>query len=378
MHRRRYAALMRNGVVALLGSGETAPGMTRLHRELLTRLGEVHGVNLDTAYGFQENVPQMTEKILDYFATSLLTELTPLHFTSYENSSALDQTIFRQRVRAANYVFAGPGSPTYALAQWGPLGLVDDLLHVLDQGGTLCFSSAAVLTLGQFTPPIYEVYKAGAAPYWLEGLDLMSTLGLNCVTVPHFDNAEGGNYDTRRCYLGERRLALLEQELPDGVATLGIDEHTALIFDLATDTVRVEGKSNGYWRINGAEHVFTNGSTTPLSDLRTPTSAPRAEAPRPASSPVTNDPAALGERAALGGTAGLEALAALVQLASTGGGGYIEPSRLIEGVMAARLSARSAGAYDVADQIRDALANAGIEVQDGIGPSTWTFRANPR
>ena len=118
---------MTNGVLALLGSGETAPGMTRLHRELFARLGDVHGVNLDTAYGFQENVPQMTEKILDYFSTSLHIQLTPLHFTSFEGSNALDQTIFRQQVRGANYVFAGPGSPTYALAQWQPLGLVDDL-----------------------------------------------------------------------------------------------------------------------------------------------------------------------------------------------------------------------------------------------------------
>ena len=28
--------------------------------------------------------------------------------------------------------------------------------------------------------------------------------------IPHFDNAEGGNHDTRFCYLGERRLAVLE------------------------------------------------------------------------------------------------------------------------------------------------------------------------
>ena len=367
---------MTNGVLALLGSGETAPGMTRLHREMLARLGEVHGVNLDTAYGFQENVPQMTEKILDYFATSLQTELTPLHFTSYERSSALDQTIFRQQVRGANYVFAGPGSPTYALAQWRPLGLVDDLRRVLDNGGTMCFSSAAVLTLWRFTPPIYEVYKAGAAPYWLDGLDLMSTLGLNCVTVPHFDNAEGGNYDTRRCYLGERRLALLEQQLPDGVATLGIDEHTALIFDLAADTVRVEGKSNGYWRLNGSEFVFENGSTTPLSEFRTTITAARTETPNPITPPPTNEPGELGERAAQGGLVGLEALASLVQLASTGGKGHIEPSQLIEGVLAARSSARSAGAYDVADQLRDVLVDAGIDVQDGGDASTWRFRAN--
>jgi hypothetical protein len=56
---------MSQGVLALLGSGETAPGMTKVHRQLLKRLGDVRAVNLDTAYGFQENVPQMTEKLLN-------------------------------------------------------------------------------------------------------------------------------------------------------------------------------------------------------------------------------------------------------------------------------------------------------------------------
>ena len=35
----------------------------------------------------------------------------------------------------------------------------------------------------------------------------MAEAGLDAVVIPHFDNAEGGNHDTRFCYLGERRLA---------------------------------------------------------------------------------------------------------------------------------------------------------------------------
>ena len=50
--------------------------------------------------------------------------------------------------------------------------------------------------------------------------------------VPHYDNAEGGNHDTRFCYMGERRLSLLEAQLPEGVFILGVDEHTGLILDL--------------------------------------------------------------------------------------------------------------------------------------------------
>ena len=86
--------------------------------------------------------------------------------------------------------------------------------------------------LGRFTIPVYEVYKVGEAPRWLPGLDLLAPLGLPVAVVPHYDNAEGGNHDTRFCYMGERRLRVLEAELPDEVFILGVDGHTALVMDL--------------------------------------------------------------------------------------------------------------------------------------------------
>ncbi len=50
--------------------------------------------------------------------------------------------------------------------------------------------------------------------------------------IPHYDNAEGGTHDTRFCYLGERRLRLLESMVETGTVVLGVDEHTAVLFDL--------------------------------------------------------------------------------------------------------------------------------------------------
>ena len=364
---------MSKGVLALLGSGETAPGMTKVHRQLLKRLNEVRAVNLDTAYGFQENVPQMTEKLLDYFQTSLHVAFAPLHLTSYERSSELERTIFKQQVRAATYVFAGPGSPSYAMAQWEPLGLVDDLNEVLAAGGTLCFSSAATATVGAFCPPIYEIYKVGVAPYWLEGLNVMATFGLNCVVIPHYDNQEGGNYDTSRCYLGERRLALMEKELAPGVATLGVDEHTALLLDLESDTLQVLGKSHGYWRLNGQVRVLENGSVTPLEEFRTlevvhvPAEPSAVEIPG-------SQPSDLAQTVLNGGPAAVEALAQLVQLSATGGEGFIDPTSLVEGVLAARVNARTNGQYELADELRDALVKAGIDVQDTPQGTSWSLR----
>jgi len=360
------------GILVLLGSGETAPGMTKVHREVFSRLGDVRGVNLDTPYGFQENVPQMTDKLLDYFETSLHVDLQPLHFTSFADSTAVEQSIFRQSVREANYVFAGPGSPSYALKQWLPMSLQDDLRGVLQNGGAVCFSSAAALTIGRKTIPVYEMYKVGDAPFWLDGLDLVAHAGLNCVVVPHFDNQEGSNYDTSCCYIGKRRLELLESELEPGTATLGIDEHTAVLIDLEAQTIEVLGKANAYWRSGGDVLILANGTTTPLGELQSfePESLelPTNEAP------AVLTPLELAREISTTTFEASEALASLVRLAQTGGDGYIDPTDLVNRILEARIAARKAGSYEIADQLRDALVASGIDVHDGPGGSTWALR----
>ncbi len=76
----------------------------------------------------------------------------------------------------------------------------------------------------------------------MPGLDLVHRVtGLPAVVIPHFDNAEGGHHDTRFCYLGERRLARLERELPPEAFVLGVDEHTGVLLDLAARTATVVG-----------------------------------------------------------------------------------------------------------------------------------------
>ncbi|MFI5036002.1 MAG: hypothetical protein ACHQFZ_07345 [Acidimicrobiales bacterium] len=366
---------MGSGVVALLGSGETGPGMTKIHRELLSRLSEVRAVNLDSAYGFQLNVPQMTEKLADYFSTSLQTTLEPLSLTSYEAASEVQRALFKQRVRAASYVFAGPGSPSWALTQWRPLGLTDELQAVLAHDGVVCFASAAALTLGAFTAPIYEVYKVGVPePYWLDGLDLMGRLGLRCAVIPHFDNREGRNYDTRYCYLGEPRLLALEAQLPEGVGVLGVDEHTALLIDLDARTVTVKGRGNAYWRLAGRATVLEKGPATALDDLRNVSPAPPGPAVEPSESPPSHGLEDLADQVARGGPGAIESLAQLVHRASQGVAGRIDPTDLVDAVLRVRATARERGQYELADQLRDALVGAGVDVRDDPRGSTWSLR----
>jgi hypothetical protein len=360
------------GVLALLGSGEIAPSMTKVHRQLLNRLTDVRAVSLDTPYGFQANVPQMTEKIIDYFATSLQVAIKPLRYESFERSSEVQRAIFRQEVREANYVFAGPGSPSYAVRQWEQIGVADDLNATLREGGILCFASAAALTLGALTVPVYEIYKVGSAPHWINGLDILAMTGLRGAIIPHYDNAEGGNYDTRYCYLGEQRLIELEGQLPEGTGILGIDEHTAAIIDLEDQTLSVLGKGHVYWRLGGDTRVLANGSVTDLEEIRSfqPVDAVPVITPPPDADDVDR----LVALARSDGAAAVEAIARLARMATAGGKDFIDPAPLVTSLLDMRERARADRDFALADQIRDVLVRSGIEVMDGPTGSTWSVR----
>ena len=230
-------------MLVVMGSGETAPSLVKVHREVdLATPGEGPAVLLDTTFGFQVNADDLVEK-----HPVLLHRVRGAARRARLWRRADAPQVERERALAllgrARWAFAGPGSPTYTLRQWRGIGVPEPPSRTSPaRGGTLVFGSAAACTLGTHAIPVYEIYKAGADPYWEPGLDLLGPLtGLAAVVVPHFDNAEGGRYDTRYCYLGQERLAELECDLPSDVGILGVDEHTALILDLAGRTARVAG-----------------------------------------------------------------------------------------------------------------------------------------
>ncbi|TDB91927.1 hypothetical protein E1264_00200 [Actinomadura sp. KC216] len=100
--------------------------------------------------------------------------------------------------------------------------------------------------------------------------------------IPHYDNAEGGTHDTRYCYLGERRLRVLEEELPDDAAVLGLDEHTAAVVDVGRNVVRVCGRGVMTVRRRGERVVVPSGETLSLTG---PRALVRGEAARRADRP---------------------------------------------------------------------------------------------
>ena len=272
-------------ILAIMGSGETAPTMRGPHRAIFERLdagrgAPVDAVLLDTPFGFQENAPILAAKATEYFRDAVGREVVVAGLGRTDTGDVVAVERGVSRVRNADWVFAGPGSPTFALEQWRNTPVPDALAEKLRSGGAVVFSSAAVLTLGVATVPVYEIYKVGLDPYWVPGLDVLSEIGLNVAVIPHYDNQEGGNHDTRFCYLGERRLALLEPELPDGAFVLGIDEHTGVIIDLDTDTAEIVGKGAVTLRRNGESVRIESGTTVEVDTLRAgPTHRSRSSAP---------------------------------------------------------------------------------------------------
>jgi hypothetical protein len=407
-----------------MGSGETSPTMVKTHRELLARVGgDAPAVLLDTPFGFQANAPDLTARAQAYFDESVGRRLELASYRSASEVGSVGYEATLALLRSAGYVFAGPGSPTYALQQWASSAVPAILRSKLVEGGCVTFASAAALTMGVSTVPVYEIYKVGAAPEWVPGLDLLRETGLSAAVIPHYNNAEGGNHDTRFCYLGEPRLALLEQSLPDGAFVLGIDEHTGVILDLDASTATVVGLGVLTVRADGRSVEFPSGSVLGIEDLATtarngttaaPVSAPATGAPAPdpgARSEVSPLLAEVAERetafaAALADRdvaaaaqvvldleASLHAWAAdtlqsdeldrgraalrsmVVRLAAVAEVGAEDPRQrlapFVEALLALRRGAREDKRYADADAVRDQLVALGIEVRDTAAGTEW-------
>lgn len=405
---------MASRLLTLIGSGEMTRGMVGLHAELMSRVGSppAPAVFLDTPYGFQENADEISGKARAYFSDRVG---HPIDVVSLRDAEAADPLALERAysaIRGAAYVFAGPGSPSYALRQWRRTRVPQLLEDRLAEGGGLTFASAAAIAIGEYALPVYEIYKVGERPHWVDGLDLLRPLGLDFVVIPHYDNAEGGTHDTRYCYMGERRLRELERQLPFGTAILGIAEHTVAIIDLDAQTVEVRGRGFVAVREAGWERRFQPGTAFPMSKLRDAAPvrvvvrAPQQD--RPAPDPlieVSRRQRSAFERALADSDAD-GALRALLELedqladsrseASEGFDGARsifrdmlvqlgqvihrrepDPEQVVapfvELALRMRDEARRERRYSEADQVRDALADLQVEVRDTPTGTDWSL-----
>lgn len=257
------------GMIVLMGSGELTATMVEVHKELLGRIpGVPKAVFLDTPAGFQLNVDQIAKKAQDYFKVHVRHALTVASFKSAESITPYEAEQAYQAVRQADFVLIGPGSPTYAVQQWRQSSIPDILINRVKDGGCLVAASAAALTVGRFTLPVYEIYKVGQKLHWVDGMDVLKQFGFNLVVVPHWNNAEGGNHDTRFCFMGQPRFSRLVSLLPADVSILGLDEHTACILDFDADEAVIKGIGTVTLQRAGSEMVFDTAERFSLEVLR--------------------------------------------------------------------------------------------------------------
>lgn len=406
-------------LLVMMGSGETAPTMIKPHREFFARLGDAPAVVLDTPYGFQENADDISDRAVAYFDASVGRKVNVVSWRSRDLAPAA-----RARALAdlgdAGWIFAGPGSPTYALRQWRDTEVPQLITDRLKRGGVVIFASAAALTLGSHTVPVYEIYKAGEPPGWAEGLDIVRQVtGMPVVVVPHYDNAEGGHHDTRFCYLGERRLSLMEQVLPDDTFIIGVDEHTAVTLDLDATTATVSGNGTMTIRRRGASTVFPSGTVLTFDELGSvrpgtaairsidaadrsgATTAADGSAPAVLAAEADRLNAAFATAAAAGDADGCVAavldldqlltewasdlsddvgyartvfrqmIVRLGDLAGTVDPKSVALPAVLDLVCEIRSAARASRDFAIADAIRDKLGAAGIEIRDTPTGATW-------
>lgn len=259
----------KKGIIAFMGSGELTGTMVEVHKELLSGLPESpKAVFLDTPAGFELNADQISQRAMDYFQKHVHQPLSVAHYKAKKLISDYDAVLSFKQLREADFILIGPGSPTYAVHQWQQSPIPAIMAGHLNKGGCLVAASAAALTLGRYTLPVYEIYKVGEDLHWVEGLNILKNFGFNLVVIPHWNNAEGETHDTRFCYMGEGRLRQLESLLPEEVLILGLDEHTACLLNLENETASIRGIGSVTVRQGGNETIFQRNETFPLDLLR--------------------------------------------------------------------------------------------------------------
>ena len=330
------------GPIALFGSGETAPGAYRIHDRVMRRLPTPVSVAiLETPAGFEPNSPAVAGKVGAYLERHLRNFSPQVSIVPARKRGTdfdPDDPDLAAPLFASDYLFMGPGSPSYTVRQLRDSYAWHALRARHRLGAAICFSSATTVASGHYTLPVYEIYKVGQDLHWIEGLDFFCDFGLRLSVIPHWNNNDGGHeLDTSRCYMGRPRFAELLQLLPPGVTVLGIDENTGVVIEPATGECELVGQGSATVLGPEGEQVFARGARFPvaaLGDWRLP------------SSPEMGIPADVWQRAGAAQSADAPTPQPVLALAEQ------------------RQTARAARNWAAADALRDEIADLGWQVHD--------------
>jgi cyanophycinase-like exopeptidase len=260
------------GRIAFLGSGETSLAGGRIFESLARLISDPLRVAImETPAGFELNSALVAGRVGDFFKTRLqnfkpVIDLVPAR----KRGSAFspDDPEIIKPLLYANLIFLGPGSPTYAIRQLKDT-LAWDVIRARHRlGATLVFASAATISIGAHSLPVYEIYKVGQDVHVVDGLNLFKDFGVHLSFIPHWNNAEGGgDLDTSRCFVGMDRFADWCNLVPAENTTLGLDEHTGIIMDFESGRCEVSGVSSVSLVRAGGTMIYPSDSKFALSEL---------------------------------------------------------------------------------------------------------------
>lgn len=260
------------GRIAFLGSGETSLAGGRIF-ETLARLipHPLRIAILETPAGFELNASLVAGRVGEFLKTRLqnykpVIDLIPARKQGTEFSP--DNFEILKPLLQANFIFMGPGSPSYTARQLRG-SLAWDIIHARHrQGATLVFASAATISVGQWVLPVYEIYKVGEDVHVKDGLGFFSDFGMHVSFIPHWNNAEGGvDLDTSRCFVGMERFEQWRQQTPPENIIVGLDEHSGVIMDFEKNACDVHGVSSVTVLKNTGAEMYPADSSFPLSEL---------------------------------------------------------------------------------------------------------------
>jgi hypothetical protein len=336
------------GMIALLGSGETSNAGGLVFETLIRQCNDAPRICvLETPAGFELNSARVAGKIAEYLKVRLQNYYPRIQLLPARKRGTAfspDDPLICAPLLESDVIFFGPGSPTYTVRQLTGSTAWDYIVSRHRLGACLALASAATISLGSKAIPVYEIYKVGEDLHWKPGLNFFANYGLDLVFVPHWNNSEGGaELDTSRCFIGRERFEWLRSQLDPETTIVGMDEHTAIIINLAAKTCLAIGRKEVHILKGGVEKTFRDGQEFSIQEL-----GPF----HPIHDPSEGIPASAWEKAM--------AIANLPVQES----GEDQPETEVVGLLELRRLARSGKNWAESDRLRDELAGRGWRVVD--------------
>jgi cyanophycinase-like exopeptidase len=215
-----------SGPIALVGSGEFLPSMNEIDAALLAATGRRRprvAILPTASWPDGEDVFQRWASMGNEHFTALGAEVEPVLVRDRFDA---DDEAHVQAIGEADLIYLSGGKPGHLTSALVGSPVGDALLAANRRGATLagCSAGAMILAARQWD---FRKRRLFWPVRWLDGLGLVPTATI----IPHYDA------------FPEPVSAMLVLQAPRGLATLGIDEDTALV-----------GR-DGSWQVEGRGRV---------------------------------------------------------------------------------------------------------------------------